>query len=229
MNISNRLQKRTQKGSSHSKAKTFAYRVEDGIYINLTNRCSNSCDFCLRNNSDSAYKSDCLWLLYEPSAEEVIDAIGKIYFDGCKEFVFCGYGEPTFRIDTLIETAKLIRKKYTQPIRIDTNGQGNLINKRDITPELKGVVDTVSISLNCSNAKDYQALCHSVYGEQAFEEILDFGKKCVRIIPNVIFSVVETTLSDEDIEKCRAIVNNIGAKFRVRLFISDNDQNPEIK
>jgi TatD family-associated radical SAM protein len=220
-----------QKGYLGSKPRslTFAYRVDDSIYINLTNRCTNDCVFCLRNNGDTAYGSDTLWLEREPSPEEAVHAVENIFFDECKSFVFCGYGEPTCRFDALVETAKLLKAKYSLPIRLNTNGHANLITKSNSAERLEGLIDSVSISLNSANAKGYDDLCHPVFGAAAYDAMFDFGKNCVGRIPNVIFSVVEETLSAADIEKCREKVEFIGAKLRVRKFISENDKNPEGK
>ena len=215
---------------SKIRAETFAYRLDNGIYINITNRCTNDCTFCLRNNGDTAYGSNSLWLSREPSPEEVMKSIENIFFDECNCFVFCGYGEPTCRFDVLIETAKLIKEKYNLPIRLNTNGQCELINHGpESTKKLFGLIDSVSISLNSANSKEYDKLCRSVFGEAAFDAMLSFGKRCVGNIPNVVFSVVEETLSEEDIEKCKNMIDKIGAKLRIRKFISDNDQNPETK
>ncbi len=213
---------------SKERAEIFAYRVNNSIYINLTNRCTNDCVFCLRNNGDTAYGSDSLWLKREPSPEEAFKAVQDIFFSECEGFVFCGYGEPTCRLDALIQTAKLLKSEYNLPIRLNTNGQSELINKDpESTEKLFGLIDRVSISLNSANAKDYDDLCHPVFGEIAYKAMFEFGKRCVGNIPNVIFSVVEDTLSQEDIEKCRIMVEEIGAKLRVRKFISNNNQNPE--
>lgn len=231
MNTLNKSPKTMQKGCSASKkrANTFAYRVGDGIYLNITNRCTNDCSFCLRNNASAAYGSDPLWLEYEPSSEEVFNAVEELFFEECNGFVFCGYGEPTCRFDILIETAKMIKSKYKLPIRLNTNGQSELINGSGSTKLLFGLIDSVSISLNSANAESYDRLCKPVFGEKAYYAMLDFGKHCVGNIPDVQYSVVEETLSTEDIEKCREIVQQIGARIRVRKFISENDKNPEVK
>ena len=213
---------------SKSRSNTFAYIVGDNIYLNITNRCTNDCTFCLRNNGDAAYGSNPLWLEHEPAAEEVIEQVKDIYFDDCQSFVFCGYGEPTCRIQTLIETAKLLKNDYPNiPIRLNTNGQSELINSIEYTSQLFGLIDSVSISMNSSNEDDYDKLCRPVFGKKAFSAMIEFGKHCVGNIPNVQFSVVEETLSEEDIAKCREITKNIGANLRVRKFISENDKNPE--
>ncbi|MBR2900822.1 MAG: radical SAM protein, partial [Clostridia bacterium] len=95
---------------SKTRTLTFAYRVGNGIYINLTNRCTNDCTFCLRNNGETAYGSNSLWLEREPTVQEVIEAVEAIYFQECDSFVFCGFGEPTCRFDTIIEVAKLLKE-----------------------------------------------------------------------------------------------------------------------
>ncbi len=230
MSILNESQKKMQKDFSgfKNRSDTYAYILGNSIYINLTNRCTNDCEFCLRNNGDTAYGSDPLWLLHEPTPREVLDAIERIYFPACEGFVFCGYGEPTCRFDALIETAQLLKQKYNLPIRLNTNGQSELINGgADSTKKLFGLIDSVSISLNSATADDYDKLCKPVFGQIAFDAILRFGQNCIGHIPSVIFSVVEDTLSVEKIEICRKIVETMGAKLRVRKFISENDKNPE--
>lgn len=230
MNISNESQKKMQNGYLGSKirSQTFAYIVGNGIYLNLTNRCTNDCTFCLRNNGDTAYGSNSLWLEREPSPEEVIEQAKEIFFDNCDGFVFCGYGEPTCRFDALIEIARMLKSAYPDlPIRLNTNGQSELINSKESTKSLFGLIDSISISMNASNENDYDKLCHSVFGKRAYQAMLDFASNCVGNIPVVQFSVVETTLSDSDIEKCKETVDKIGAKLRVRKFISENDKNPE--
>ena len=213
---------------SKVRGETFAYRVNNGIYLNITNRCTNDCTFCLRNNGDTAYESDTLWLKREPSADEVVNAVKSIYFEDCDSFVFCGYGEPTCRLDTLIVIAKLLKARYPEiPIRLNTNGQNELINSCDSTNLLFGLIDSVSISLNSANEDEYDKICRSVFGKKAYSAMIEFGKRCIGNIPTVQFSVVEETLSNEDIEKCKVMVDKIGAKLRVRKFISENDKNPE--
>ena len=116
----------------------YTYTVRNGIYINLTNRCTNHCTFCIRNEGAGVYGSDSLWLDREPAAKEVLDDLGKYDFSKYNEVVFCGYGEPTIRIEELCEVARGIKAMCSLPIRINTNGQGNLIHGRDITAQLNG-------------------------------------------------------------------------------------------
>lgn len=215
---------------SKNRAETFAYRVDNGIYLNITNRCTNDCTFCLRNNGDTAYGSSSLWLSREPSVQEVICAVDEIFFDDCTTFVFCGYGEPTCRINELVDIAKILKERYPNiPIRLNTNGQSELINTEIETELLFGLIHSVSISMNSANAEEYDKLCRSVFGKKAYNAMLEFGKRCVGNIPNVQFSVVEETLSEQDIAICRQKVESIGAKLRVRKFISENNKNPEVK
>lgn len=197
---------------------TLTYVVKKGIYINLTNRCSNSCEFCIRNYGPTVYGSDNLWLEREPTAQEVVEDLEKYNLEDYEEIVFCGYGEPTECIDTLIEIAKAIKAKSNIQIRINTNGHGNLINGRDITPMLEGAVDIISVSLNTANAKDYERLCRPQFGAAAYEGLIEFARLCVPRVKSVVLSVVETTLPDEDIKKCAALAESIGAVLRVRPF-----------
>ncbi len=204
------------------KANTYAYRVGNGIYINLTNRCTNACRFCIRNNADGAYGSDSLWLEKEPTAAEVFDAVNALYFPTCKEFVFCGYGEPLIRLETLLETARLLKETYAHPIRINTNGHAALIHGEDVTPRFAGLIDSVSVSLNTPDSKEYVSLCKPVYGEKAFEAMLSFASACKLHIPEVQMSVVGEFLDKYQLVICRAIADRCGVKLRVREYIGNN-------
>ncbi len=197
---------------------TVTYTVKNGIYINLTNKCSNSCDFCIRQYGPGVYGSDNLWLEREPTAEEVIADLEKYKLADYDEVVFCGYGEPTERIDVLVSVAKAIKQKSDITIRVNTNGHGNLINGRDVTPMLEGAVDIISVSLNTANAEDYVRICHPEFGEKAYDGLIEFARLSVGKAKKVVLSVVETTLPDEDIEKCRKLAESIGAELRVRPF-----------
>ncbi|CDZ23297.1 radical SAM protein [[Clostridium] cellulosi] len=196
---------------------TITYRLGDSLYVNMTNRCSNRCDFCIRNYGDGIGGSGDLWLDREPTVDETVQDILK-NVSGCKELVFCGYGEPLMRLDDVIAVIKAVKPKIGIPVRINTNGQADLIHGRQTAKELAGLVDTVSISLNAPNAKEYEALCHSDYGEKAFDAILKYAADCKKYIPNVVFSVVDV-MDKEDIEKCRKIAEDIGVIFRVREMI----------
>ena len=192
------------------------YKVHNNLYINLTNRCPYSCTFCLRQKMDKVGESDTLWLLREPTAEEVIEEFKKWDVDSFHEIVFCGFGEPTEAFDVLKKVAEFIKSKYNKPIRLNTNGVGSLINKRNIAPELKGLIDTVSISLNNPDPEEYAKLVRSKYGVKSFQEMIDFAKECKKYVPNVVMSTVDTTISHEEEKKCKEICDEVGAVYRIR-------------
>ena len=198
---------------------TITYEVDGALYVNITNRCSNRCDFCIRNNGDGAYGSDSLWLEREPSSDEIFDSICKKNPERYSELVFCGYGEPTERLDVLLDVAKRVKENYLVKIRVNTNGQSSLIHKKDTAPMYKGLVDAVSISLNAPNAKDYDKVCHSVFGVVAFDGLLDFAKRVKEYVPSVALTVVDIALTAEEIEECKKIAESVGVPLRVRKYI----------
>ena len=134
------------------------YKVHNNLYVNLTNKCPCACTFCLRQNMDHVGESKSLWLEREPSAEEVIAEFAKFDMSRFNEVVFCGFGEPTEAFEVLKKVAAFVKETYHMPMRLNTNGLGNLVNGRDITPEMEGLIDTVSISLNTPNADRYHEL-----------------------------------------------------------------------
>lgn len=201
------------------KSMTILYEVHNNLYVNLTNRCSSACVFCLRHNGDSVVKGgDSLWLTREPEVDEVIAEFNKFDMNKYGEVVFCGYGEPTERIDDLLKIAGYIKEKFNKPVRINTNGQGNLINERDIVPELKGLVDTISISLNTPNEDRYHEIVRSQFGDKAFQAMLDFAKECTEYVPNVVLSTVATTITKEEEKQCQKICDDLGVTYRIRPY-----------
>ena len=205
-----------------NKSSCITYEVGDGLYINMTNRCSNRCDFCIRNNGDGAYGSDSLWLESEPDVQQVIDSVFSRDPSRYSEIVFCGYGEPTYRLYDLIEVARAIKERCPDmPLRVNTNGHASLINGVDTAPLFSGVIDTVSISLNAPDAQGYDRICHSRYGTFAFDALIEFAKNVKNYVQNVSFSVVGDFLTEEEIEECRKIADRIGVPIRVRDYISE--------
>lgn len=199
---------------------TILYKVHNNLYVNLTNKCPCACTFCLRQTMDHVGESDSLWLDREPTFEEIIadfDNFDVLSFD---ELVFCGFGEPTERLDVLLEVARYFKNTYHKPIRINTNGLGSLINKRDIAPELEGLVDTVSISLNTPNADRYHELVRSRFGDQSFSSMLTFARECTRYVPHVVLTTVDTTLFKEEEKQCQAICDELGVTYRIRPWES---------
>ncbi len=201
-------------------AMTITYEFEGALYVNFTNQCSNDCVFCLRNNHNDVNGEDNLWLDREPTFEEIKADFEKRNMADYIWVVFCGYGEPLMRFDTCIETAKWLKQTYPHiKIRINTNGQVNMIEKRDVTPEFNQIVDALSISLNAPDAQRYDELCKSMFGEAAYDGLLDFAKKASAYVPSVTLSIVDKDLSAEDIAKCKATADDCGVLFRVREYI----------
>lgn len=192
---------------------TIVYEIDNKIYINMTNKCPNNCSFCIRNTSDgiSDYK---LWLDREPTVQEVIDKLQNI--EQYVEAVFCGFGEPLCRLEDLIEVAKFIKSRGVRT-RINTNGQASLIYGEGVAEKFVGVIDVVNISLNASNSTAYQDICESIYGEEAFDSLLQFASDLVGKVPVIKFSVVDT-IGEEEIAKCSKLAEEIGVELRVRHY-----------
>lgn len=187
----------------------IAYRIRDSLYLNVTNRCTSKCTFCVKFHTDFV-KGHKLRLEHEPTEEELKDAIG----DPAKynEIVFCGYGEPLLRLDIVKAVASWVKEKGGK-VRINTNGHGNLIHKRNILPELQGLVDSISISLDAQDEKTYNKICKPTF-KNAFNEVVNFIKESKKYIPEVMATVV--TAEGVDVEKCRDITDSLGVKLRVR-------------
>lgn len=204
---------------------TIIYPEYNGLYINLTNRCPCACTFCIRQKATGAEfeNVDTLWLDYEPTAQEVIDAIkeeSKLErFKDYKEFVFCGYGEPTEALDVLLEVADFLKTNYALPVRINTNGLADLINKRAVAPLLAGKIDTLSISLNSSNPEIYEKNVRPVFKEKAFPAMLAFAQEAKKYVPKVILTTVATTITKEDEEECTRLCERLGVTHRIRKFV----------
>ena len=187
----------------------ITYKIRDSLYLNITNRCTNKCSFCVRFHSDYV-KGHNLRLSAEPTEEEIKTAIGgPVQY---KEIVFCGYGEPFLRFEIVKNIARWIKERGGR-VRINTNGHGNLINRRNILPELKGFVDVISVSLDASDEKTYEMICAPDF-KNAFHEVVAFIKEAKQYIPDVQATVVE--MEGVDVEKCRKIADELGVKLRIR-------------
>lgn len=197
---------------------TITYPVKNGIYINMTNRCPCACTFCLRQNADSVYGSEPLWLDREPTVEEVCASIDSWELDKYDEVVFCGYGEPTERLDDLLRVAEYIKSKSSISIRINTNGLADLIAGEPTAHRLGGLIDTVSVSLNATNAENYLKVVRPKFGIQSYDAMLAFTRDCVKYVPNVVMTVVDVVTSKEEQERSREICESLGATLRIRPF-----------
>lgn len=194
----------------------IVYEYQNNLYINLTNRCTNKCKFCIRFTPSGVDNID-LWLEHEPTANEVIKSLEEKNYKEYNEVIFCGYGEPMLRYEVIVDVAKYIKNNSNLKVRINTNGHANRAAGKDITPLLKGLIDCISISLNAENAQKYNDICVCDYGEEGFDEMLDFAKKASLYVPDVVLSVVDVIGKDE-IEECRKIAEKTGVKFRVRQY-----------
>jgi TatD DNase family protein len=190
----------------------IAYVIRNSLYLNITNRCTNSCTFCAKFR-DFTVKGHQLCLEREPSVEEVMKAIGDpSHYD---EVVFCGYGEPLLRLDLVKEIAGYL-KQNDITVRINTDGQANLVYGRNILPELAGLVDAISVSLNAPDAATYQEICQSEYGEHGYTALKEFLKEAKQHIPSVTATAV--ALPGIDIESCRKVAQDLQVEFRERVY-----------
>lgn len=213
---------------------TITYQVKNAIYVNLTNKCPCACTFCLRNNADGVYGSPRLWLEREPTLDEVIASLEKwqwadsplpthhssLISHHFSELVFCGYGEPTERLDVLLAVATHMKAAHPAVrIRVNTNGLSDLINNRDTAPLFTGKVDCLSISLNTDDPAEYLAVCRPKFGEAAYAAMLKFAAAAAKCVPSVVMTVVgEPVTSLEKQQRCREIATRLGATLRVRPY-----------
>ncbi len=199
---------------------TITYQIKSSVYVNLTNRCPCACTFCLRNNGDGVGGSGSLWLEREPTLEEVKASLDSWDYARFREVVFCGYGEPTERLDVLLAAAEHLKRRDPElRIRVNTNGLCDLINGRSTAPLFKGKVDCLSISLNSDDATQYESMCRPKFGAAAYPALLKFAGEAVAFVPEVVLTVVgEPVTSLEGQARCRAIAERLGARLRVRQY-----------
>lgn len=196
---------------------TIFYEVHGGLYVNLTNRCPCSCTFCLRQTRDHMENSGPLWLEHDPTEQEIDAALNEVQLSDYREAVFCGFGEPTERLDVLLDTARKLRERKPDiKIRINTNGLGDLIYGESIAPRLSGLIDCVSVSLNTPNPERYLELTRSRFGIQSFDAMLRFAGDCTKYVPEVVMTTVATTLTEDEEQQCAKICERIGVRYRIR-------------
>lgn len=190
---------------------TIVYQIRDTLYLNLTNRCTAQCTFCHRPD-DPNVKGYNLRLEKEPSAQQLVQAISDP--TRFNEVVFCGYGEPALRLEVIKEVARAVKEKGGR-VRLNTNGHGNLIHQRNILPELAGLVDAISVSLNAESAEKYLAICRPAFSLETYDAVIAFIKEAKRHIPDVTVSIVR--IPSIDVGACEWIVREeLGVKFRLR-------------
>jgi TatD DNase family protein len=190
-------------------AGSIVYEIGRNLYINLTNRCTNRCAFCIRESANGVGGYD-LRLRAEPTVREIAEAIGDP--TRYKEVVFCGYGEPTIRWQSVKEVARLIKRAGGR-VRLNTNGLGVLINEKDITQELPGLIDRVSVSLNAADPYTYTGICRSKYVKSAWPAVLDFIKKSRDVVKTRVSMVKYKGVNETDV---RSLADALGVPLKVR-------------
>jgi cyclic pyranopterin phosphate synthase len=201
----------------NSKA-SIVYWLDNSLYLNVTNRCSNDCYFCFRRFK-KGIKEFNLKLEEEPTPEEVIEELRQVINrKNWSEVVFCGFGEPLERLNLVLEVTRWIKKQAWKTVRVDTNGQGYLLNRgRDIVGELKDAgVDKVSVSLNAPNKEIYNQICKPVF-EDAYENVLEFIKKAKEA--GLETEATAVTIPEIQITKVKELAETLGVKFSVREYI----------
>lgn len=201
---------------------TIFYEFGGKLYANITNKCPCACVFCIRKNGDSVGGNDSLWLSHEPDIEEIISAFESFDKTGLHDLVFCGYGEPMSRADVLIEFAKYVRENTDMSIRINTNGLVALIDPAFDIENMRGVIDSVSISLNAPDKNSYLEVTKPKFGIDSFDVMLQFARKAKEIVSDVAFTVVDV-ITEEQIAACQALSDNMEIPLRVRHNVTDNE------
>ncbi len=200
----------------------IVYPYKENLYINLTNRCPARCCFCIKYKWGYRFRGYNLKLSSEPTAEEVIKLLQtKFLPHKYKEVVFCGYGEPFLRLETLKRIAQWLKKKKSK-VRVDTIGYANLIYKRNILPEIKKLFDAISISLNAENEEKYLTLCRPKYGKGTYPAVLDFIFQCKKYLPHVVVTAI--AMPGIDLDKCSKIADSLGVEFRSRPYLTKYEE-----
>jgi len=198
---------------------TLSYKYGESLYLNITNRCMMACPYCIKQKWAGKFRGNSLRLEKEPSAQQVIDSIG----DPSKysEIIFCGYGDSLIRLEEVKTISSWIKSKGGK-VRINTAGLANMYHKKNILPELKGLVDVVSISLNGTNAEEHNKLNNPMFKENSFAAVIDFAKLAKEYIPIVVITAVE--LPGLDTQKVKEIAVQAGVKFRSRPYLDEYEE-----
>lgn len=188
------------------------------VYVNITNDCNCDCVFCLRSMKEMARESS-LWIEHDPSLTEIVDELERLPWQYVREVVCCGFGEPLIRLDTVLSVLRWVKEHHPDmPTRVNTNGLGELEHGYVFADQFADLLDTVSISLNASNAERYLALTRSRFGISSYEAMLTFAEHCKPYVPNVVLTVVEKVEDAEEIALCRRICAERGLTLRVRPY-----------
>lgn len=194
---------------------TIYYEAHNNLYLNLTNRCSADCIFCIRNFADGVYGYN-LRLSKEPSTEEIIEALEGLDLSNYREIVFTGLGEPTLRFDVVLAITRWLKSRGLR-VRLDTNGHAALNNPElDVIAELKNAgMDSISVSLNAESEEKYNKLCRPVH-KNAYRAVLDFVKDAKKA--GISTRVTVVNIPEIDVEKCRKVSEELGSEFHIRTL-----------
>ncbi len=200
----------------------LVYLLDGKVYINLTNSCTNNCIFCIRDIKEDVVGANLFLNSENVSADDVIKQLEAMKDKLSDEIIFCGYGEPMLKLDVLKQVAKYIKDKYpNKKLRVNTNGHANFVYKRNVVPELKGLIDEFSVSLNGENEQEYNELSVPNFAG-AYEETKKFIKACADENIAVTATIVEGYKGRHlNLKKCEEIAKSLGAKFRVREWIEN--------
>jgi TatD family-associated radical SAM protein len=190
---------------------SLAYPIRDALYLNITDRCTLVCAFCPKHNGSTQVHEHDLYLPKRPELAEMLDAIGDP--SGYREVVFCGYGEPTLRLNLLLQVATAMKDKGMR-VRINTDGLANLVHKRNVLPEMQGLVDALSVSLNAHNEAIYQRHCQPQLAN-SFAAVQEFLRLAPTYVPEVTATAIDG-LEGVDIDACERLATELGVAFRRR-------------
>ncbi len=201
---------------------SIVYPYKDGLYINLTSHCPTACKFCIKFSWEYMYRGHNLKLPAEPSVQDIVTAAGDV--SRYREAIFCGYGESTYRVKEMRELAEIFRKKGIPRVRLNTIGLGNLINRRNIAPELGQFLDAVSVSLNTVDPKQYVEMLRPLpeFRDKAFESVKEFIGECVKHVPETVVTAVE--MPGVDSSGVKRMAESLGAQFRLRPYLDDYEE-----
>lgn len=200
----------------------LAYLLDGKVYINLTNSCTNDCVFCIRSIKEDVVGANLFLNTENVKAEDVIAQLEAMHDKLSSEIIFCGYGEPMLKLEVIKQVAKYIKEKYPNTIlRINTNGHANLVYKRNVLPELKGLIDKFSVSLNGENEEVYNELSQP-HIEGAYEGVKEFIALAVKEGFDTTATIVTGYKNYKvDMPKCIEITKELGANFRERPWIEN--------
>lgn len=190
---------------------TLSYRIEDRLYLNITDRCTLACTFCPKHNGSCTVHDYDLTLQHRPTTEQIIEAID----DPARysQIVFCGFGEPTLRLKVLLGVARNIKARGGQ-VRVNTDGLANRVHKRNVLPELASCVDALSVSMNAQDEQTYDRHCRPAL-RGSFQDMLSFLELAPNYLRDVTASAIDG-LDGVDIAACQALASARGVAFRRR-------------